>query len=460
MRVLRLITFLSLIILLSLTTGCLFKSSSNPTGVDNVAQSQQLAQTAQASTSIKPSVFTEPVQRTYTFNKSGHKIGHQFKKNVKKLKGSLKLSLMGADSTEQILVSFEKMKVKPSTGAPKDISIDSRTVDLLSAADLSDVLVDAELEEGVYKYMEFSVKTAHIVVDGTEHEMWVPAKKVRFFGNFEIKEGYTTNLKIRFLHRVIKWKLFGKNRYMLIPIVKISAELELKPVDPEITDGDLNGYVENFVNAAKLEGVNVSLNGTSFVTGADGAFNFEAVPAGVYTLKANHPDYLDYSFQVEVLAGQIASLVVQLNPAVIQSPVVNTGWFAEYWPFAEYNGTYAEAALETPIEIDFVSLAFERAELKFTAQYHAPGSAYLQAFFSSSQQVSADTDLGDWWVGNNAVLSNSLGYFYATELGNELTLDVTELVRSNPSSAYYLAAHNMDYVDIRMTDIQLSIYYR
>ncbi|MGM0600756.1 MAG: hypothetical protein ACQETH_13180, partial [Candidatus Rifleibacteriota bacterium] len=134
--------------------------------------------------------------------------------------------------------------------------------------------------------------------------------------------------------------------------------------------------------------------------------------------------------------------------------------FSEYYPFADANGEYGEVALETPIEIDFVSLAFNNAELKFTGQYHAGGAAQFKTYLGSSQQVSAETDLGEWWVGDSAVLENYLGLFYADEAGTEYTVDVTELIRSNPSSLYYLAAQNLDLVDIRMNDIQLSIYYR
>jgi hypothetical protein len=247
---------------------------------------------------------------------------------------------------------------------------------------------------------------------------------------------------------------------MMIPIVRISSDLVLKPVDA--TDGDVAGYVESFVDGSKLAGVNVNLEGTSYsaVTAADGSFGFEKVPAGLYTIKTTHPDYLDHSFQLEVIAGQVASAVVQVNPAVIRSDVANTGWFSEYYPIADAHGEYGEVALETPIQIDFVSLAFDNAELKFTGQFHALGAGQFKTYLGVSQQVSAETDLGDWWVGNSALLENYLGLFYATDEGTEYTVDVTELIRSNPSSIYYIAAHNLDLIDIRMNDIQLSIYYR
>lgn len=83
-------------------------------------------------------------------------------------------------------------------------------------------------------------------------------------------------------------------------------------------------------------------------------------------MRASHPDYLDYSFPVEISAGQIASVAVQLNPAVINSSVGNTGWFSQYYPLADANGEFAEVGLETPVNIDLVSLAFVKAEIRFT----------------------------------------------------------------------------------------------
>lgn len=427
----------------------------------DVAQPQQLAQKVDSNQPmVKASVFVEPQERKYTFAKNGHKVGHQFRENVKKLKGSLKVRLLGQDNTEKILLSFNKMKVKPESGRPVRISLDTRTIDMLSAADLAEVLAEQELDEGVYKYLEFSIKKAQVVIDGETKDLFVPSRRVRFFGKFEIKEGYTTNLSVKFLHRLIHWKAFARHTYMMIPIVRISSDLVLKPVDA--TDGDVAGYVESFVDGSKLAGVNVNLEGTSYsaVTAADGSFGFEKVPAGLYTIKTTHPDYLDHSFQLEVIAGQVASAVVQVNPAVIRSDVANTGWFSEYYPIADAHGEYGEVALETPIQIDFVSLAFDNAELKFTGQFHALGAGQFKTYLGVSQQVSAETDLGDWWVGNSALLENYLGLFYATDEGTEYTVDVTELIRSNPSSIYYIAAHNLDLIDIRMNDIQLSIYYR
>lgn len=461
----RKILTLMIIVAMSLLTGCFFKKGANPVGDTSIAESQRAAQVLESEKpQIKACAYVKPqAQRRYTFSKCGHKVASSFRAGVKRAAASLRISLQGAESSDHIFITFEKMMVKSEKGVKTNISVESRKVDLLSASDLSEVLADVALEPGVYKHMEFSIKKAEIVVNGKTYDMFVPSKKIRFLGRFEIKEGYTTNLKIRFLHRLLKFKLFGKSMYMMLPIVKISSELVLKPVDPAITDGDVAGSIENIINQQKLAGVNVYLDGTSFsgVTDANGAFSFNKVPAGLYTLKAVHPDFLDYSFAVEVAAGQLAEAQIQLNPAVITSTEGNTGWFSSYYPFADANGEYSELALETPVTIDFVSLAFVKAEIRFTAQYQAPGSARCRTYLATTQQVSAETDLGGWWVGNTATMGNALGEYYATsEPGTTYTVDVTELIRSNPSNSYFMASQNLDLVNIKMTNIQLSIYYR
>ena len=460
----KIILALTIGLLIPLLTGCFFMSGSkNPVGDTSIANSQP---TAQALSSVKPMVmassYTRPTERKYTFAKNSHKVGHCFKEGISKAASRLRISLMSADVTDNILITFEKMMVKSVSGKKTNISVPARKVPLLSAATLSEILAEQELAQGSYNYMEFSVKNAEIVIDGTSYPVLIPSRKIRFVGKFELKDGYSTNLKVKFLHRMVKWQIGKKPFFMMIPVVKISSELIPVPVT-EVTDGDIAGSIESFVNAAKLSGVTVSLDGTdlSAVTDANGAFSFAQLPAGVYSLRTSHPDYLDHSFPLEVLAGQVASTVIQLNPAEIHSAVYSTGWFASIYPLVDVQAEFAEVALETPVKIDFVSLAFTRAEIKFVAEYNSGGSARCSNYLATTQQVSAENDLGTWWAGNTVNAGSLLGEFYAFPApGNPYTVDVTDLIRSNPASLYYLASQNLDFVDVRMTGIQLSIYYR
>lgn len=459
MNRLKLLTLMTLIVL-PLLTGCFGggSGSSNPVGVSM----SNSAPTMDTSSELLASKFQKPVDRKYTFAKSNYKIKYAFREGVEKGVSKLRLLFLSPQNADNIFITFDKLEVKSDQGVKTKVEF-SRRIDLLAANDLSEMLTEVNLAPGCYKQLVLFIKEAELVVEGVSYKLFIPSKKLRFNGKFEIKDGYNTNMMIKFRHRLLKMKLFGRHVAAMLPVVKISSELVPVQVTPEITDGDITGSVLSMVDSQMLEGVTVSLDETEFsaVTDSAGAFSFAKVPAGIYNLKAVHPDYLDYSLSVSVEAGQIAEVNVQINPAVIHSSIGNTGWFSKYYPFADANGEYAEVAMETPVNIDFVSLAFVKAEIKFTAEYYSAGSTRCLNYLSTTQQVSATADLGDWWAGNTAVVGDYLGEFHATTTpGTTYTVDVTEMVRSNPSSAYFMASKNLDLVNIRLTNIQLSVYYR
>ena len=455
-----------MIIALPLFTGCFGggSGSSNPVGV---SMSNQAPTMDSASSNILPSQFAKSADRKYTFAKSNYKVSYAFRNGLAKSGASLKMLFQGLESADNIFITFDKMVVKSESGVLTNISLADRKIDLKDSTQLSEVLAELDLPAGIYNQLDVTIKAAEAIIDNTPVKLSVPSGRIRFNGIIELKDGYTTNLTLKFIGRLQKLNGNGngngngKGSYKLMPVVKVSSELVAKPV--QVTDGDINGTVENFVNAQRLSGINVALDGTSFssVTDADGAFTFAKVPAGIYTLKASHPDFLDYSLSVAVEAGQVAAVSIQINPAVINSSVAKTGWFSKIYPFADANGQYAEVALETPMNIDFISLAFVKAEMKFTAEYYATGSTRCLNYLSTTQQVSATADMGDWWAGNTATVGSYLGEFYCTTTpGTTYTVDVTELIRSNPSSAYFMASKNIGLVNIKLTNIQLSVYYR
>ena len=143
------------------------------------------------------------------------------------------------------------------------------------------------------------------------------------------------------------------------------------------------------------------------------------------------------------------------------SNVGETGWFSEFYPLADINGTFGEVGLETPIRIDFISMAFTKAEITFNAKLHVNGSSRFNAFLATDQQVSADGQIGNWWAGNTCNRGINLGNFLATsDNGYTYTIDITEQLKANPSNIYYFAAENLDIVDIKLSDIQIKVYYK
>ena len=151
-----------------------------------------------------------------------------------------------------------------------------------------------------------------------------------------------------------------------------------------------------------------------------------------------------------------------MNPSIIYSTIGETGWFSEYYPLADINGTFGEVGLETPIRIDFVSMSFVKAEIKFNAKLHANGSTVFYAYLATDQQVSADGQIGNWWAGNTCHKGIKLGdeFLATSDDGYTYTIDITEQLKQNPSNIYYLAAENADIVDIKLSDIQITVYYK
>lgn len=200
---------------------------------------------------------------------------------------------------------------------------------------------------------------------------------------------------------------------------------------------------------------------SSTVTDANGKFTFNNIPVGTYNLVATNNDYIESTCSVEINAGQVSTVQLQMNPAIIRSTVGETGWFSEFYPLADINGIFGEVGVETPIRIDFVSMAFTKAEIKFNAKVDENGSTRFNAFLATDQQVSAEGQIGNWWAGNTCNRGINLGNFLATsDNGYNYTIDITEQLKANPSNIYYFAAENLDIVDIKLSDIQITVYYK
>jgi len=467
---LKKIILLAILGILPLMAGCLGSGGYNPVADNSLSAQANAALTAQSDDLITAQVLGARA-RPQTLGKSRYSyaeppfvVAHKVRNSAKNGPGSLKIRVLSASTADNIFITLDSMKVKPKDGSPKSISIESREIDLCTATDLTEVLADAQLTNGIYNYMEFRIKSGRVVVGGVSYDLIIPSSRVRFFGSFEIKDGYSTEISIRFFNTLnLKVKEKGKNKttvYTLLPIVKISSTLVQKVV--AAADGDVTGVVLDYIAKAPVSGVAVSLAGTSFsaVTDANGAFTFSKVPNGTYEVKFSHTDYLDKSSSVLVKGGEVAEISCEMNPVIVRSSVGNTGWFSEFFPLADANGGYAEMALETPVAIDFVSLAFVKAEIVFDAEFKFGGGARMEAFISSAQQVQVIKNLGGWWVGNNALLGYALGEFSATYPSSKYVLNVTDYIRNNPSASYFFAARNRDQLDIRMQNVQLSIFYR
>ena len=477
--------------------------SSNPVG-NNIVNSSSAD-----SNFVRANIGSPVVKRKFSFAKNSCKIVQRFREGIRAAAARIRLELLSDSNNEDITMTVSSMMVKSVTGQKYNFN---ETVEVqLNGNSLSALLASMELPEGKYNYMEFKVDSASIVENGEEYGVHIPFDKLRLTGNFELKDGYETTLTILFSHKLIinAQKQYNRalelqylaarvvylaakaayedhpnginkglmnvakaamdnaknamsNKYTLVPTVKLGCKLTPIPI-PEVTDGDVTGVVASLVDGTPLSNITVSLEGlrNSTVTDANGKFTFSNVPAGTYNLVATNNDYIESTCSVEINAGQISTVEFKLNPALIYSNVGETGWFSEFYPLADINGTFGEVGLETPIRIDFISMAFTKAEITFNAKLHVNGSSRFNAFLATDQQVSADGQIGNWWAGNTCNRGINLGNFLATsDSGYTYTVDITEQLKANPSNIYYFAAENLDIVDIKLSDIQIKVYYK
>lgn len=463
------IVVMALIGLIPLLAGCLGSGGYNPVADNSLSDQVNASLTAESEDLVSGQVLGARA-RPQALGKSRWSYAEPPFVVVHKVKngnggpGSLKVRVLSAASADSIFITLDSMKVKPREGAPRAISITPDEINLKNPAALTQILEETQLPSGVYNYMEFRIKSGRVVIDGISFPLTIPSNRVRFFGSFEIKDNFSTEISIRFFNKLmLKVKKHGKDsvtNYLLNPIVKIGSTLTPKVI--ALPDGDVKGLVLDYVKKTPISGVAVSIEGTSFsgLTDANGAFSFVKVPNGTYNVKMSHADFLDKSSPVVVKGGEIAEISCEMNPAIVRSSLGNTGWFSQFSPLADANGAYGEMALETPIAIDFVSLAFVKAEIAFDAAYRYSGGVRMSAYMSSTQQLQVIKNLGGWWVGNNALLGYSLGDFSATNPTTHYTVDVTDFIRGNPSASYFFAARNQNRLDIGMQNVQLSIYYR
>ncbi len=477
--------------------------SSNPVG-NNIVNSSE-----PNTNFVRANIGCPVVKRKFSFAKNSCKIVQCFRAGIRAAAARIRLELLSDSNNEDITMTINSMMVKSVSG--QKYTFNEQAEVQLNGNSLSALLAQKELPEGKYNYIEFKVDSASIMENGEEYGVHIPFDKLRLTGNFELKDGYETTLSILFSHKLIinaqkhynralelqylaarvvylaakaayedhpnainkglmnvakaamdNAKNAMSNKYTLVPTVKLGCKLTPIPI-PEVTDGDVTGVVASLVDGTPLSNITVSLEGlrSSTVTDANGKFTFSNIPVGTYNLVARNNDYIESSCSVEINAGQVSTVQLQMNPAIIRSTVGETGWFSEFYPLADINGIFGEVGVETPIRIDFVSMAFTKAEIKFNAKVDENGSTRFNAFLATDQQVSAEGQIGNWWAGNTCNRGINLGNFLATsDNGYNYTIDITEQLKANPSNIYYFAAENLDIVDIKLSDIQITVYYK
>lgn len=116
--------------------------------------------------------------------------------------GNLEISMTDypIDNLKNVYVTIESISAHMTdTEGFTTISDSVTTIDLLQLQGVETLLGDAKLPAGKYTQIRLRVTNAEIVLkDSTNIALEIPSKDVKIIGNFEVKDGETTNLLLDF----------------------------------------------------------------------------------------------------------------------------------------------------------------------------------------------------------------------------------------------------------------------
>ena len=222
-------------------------------------------------------------------------------------------------------------------------------VNLIELEDVSMLLASLELEPNKYTQLR-------LFLMGGEEDAWVVLKEseeteskipleipsvyqtgIKLNRPFEIVAGMITKLTIDFDadKSVVKT---GNGKYKLKPVIHVTSEIYS---EEEVSTGSVSGTVSYYgYDSDDLElilvgivGASVELSGGVYIftnttiTLEDGSFSLVNVPAGFYTLNLYTDDYVNYSEEIEVIAGgdKVVNVVFLLEePGAISGKVVDS----------------------------------------------------------------------------------------------------------------------------------------
>lgn len=102
----------------------------------------------------------------------------------------------------------------------------------------------------------------------------------------------------------------GQANYLLAPATEIEQSIELQPV----TVGTVQGLVRSSVDGSPIPGASVSIGNTTAQTDTGGRFIIADIAAGPANVVASKPVFEPGSSNVDVVAAELVSVVIQLDP--------------------------------------------------------------------------------------------------------------------------------------------------
>ena len=143
--------------------------------------------------------------------------------------GNFKLYLtdqpIDIDNAEEILVTISEISVQKAEEGFLTVWTGIHTYDLLILRNKEEIILDNELEQGMYTQIRLVVTKGEIVIAGKPHGMTIPSSEVKIPVVFNIMDGGVTEIVLDFEaeHSIHVLNAGQSEQYILRPVVKVKS---------------------------------------------------------------------------------------------------------------------------------------------------------------------------------------------------------------------------------------------
>lgn len=128
-------------------------------------------------------------------------------------------------NAEEILVTISEIRVQKTQEAFITVWKGTQEYDLLQLQNKEKLILDTELEEGMYTQIRLDVTSGQVVVNGTSNPMIVPSSEVKIPVVFNILRDGETEIVLDFEaeHSIEVVKAGLSDQYILRPVVRVKS---------------------------------------------------------------------------------------------------------------------------------------------------------------------------------------------------------------------------------------------
>ena len=129
------------------------------------------------------------------------------------------------EDADNIYITINQIRVQKIGGSFITVSQSIQTYDLLKLNQKQELLLDTNLEEGMYTQIRISISSGEIIIQGKSYEMIVPSEEIKIPVVFEIEEKEKTQIVLDFeAENSILVTGTGENKvYILRPVIRVES---------------------------------------------------------------------------------------------------------------------------------------------------------------------------------------------------------------------------------------------